>query len=144
MEIIEHVGSCFVQGRSGTGQDMHILWIMICSDLLSRKTTTMLFKIFGIQKAWEEYRDVLPKPRQVFVTQSRMLAEKVEEYYSNMSTTSAAHMRQQAHGTLTNSDEVMYRRGDLPQSFGELKDEHFPLIVTFDHVLSFISCELDY
>ena len=34
----------------------------------------MLFKMLGIQRTWEQYPDMWPKPRQVFVTQSRVLA----------------------------------------------------------------------
>ena len=44
----------------------------------------MLFKMLGIERAWESHRETMPKPRQLFVTQSRVLAEKVEEYFAKL------------------------------------------------------------
>src|ERR1700761_8330810 len=54
----------------------------IISDSIFRKTTTMLFKMLGIENSWQQNRELRPnRPRQLFVTQSRMLADKVEEYF---------------------------------------------------------------
>ncbi|THG93688.1 hypothetical protein EW026_g7617 [Hermanssonia centrifuga] len=64
-EIVKHSGSCYVLGRSGTGWDL-------MNDSLEEK---------------------IPRPRQVFVTQSRVLAEKVEEYYAKLSKSCAAAQR---------------------------------------------------
>ncbi|KAG2128492.1 hypothetical protein BD769DRAFT_1457681, partial [Suillus cothurnatus] len=58
---------CYVLGCSGTG-----------------KSTTMLFKILGIQRAWEMSAVDMPKPRQIFVTKSRVLATKMEEYFTKL------------------------------------------------------------
>ena len=48
----------------------------------------MVYKILGIERRWRDCCDVmkenLPKPRQMFVTQSRMLATKVEEFYGKL------------------------------------------------------------
>ena len=42
----------------------------------------MLFKMLGIERAWVMHSgEDIPKPRQLFVTQSRVLAGKVEEYF---------------------------------------------------------------
>ncbi len=41
----------------------------------------MLFKMLGIENSWQQNRVLGPRPRQLFVTQSRMLADKVEEYF---------------------------------------------------------------
>ncbi|KAG1793559.1 hypothetical protein EV424DRAFT_1354192 [Suillus variegatus] len=49
-----------------------------------RKTTTMLFKILGIQRAWEMSAVDMPKPRQIFVTKSRLLAMRAEEYFTKL------------------------------------------------------------
>lgn len=111
----------------------------------------MLFKILGIERAWQVLGDGSPRPRQLFVTQSRVLAEKVEEYFSKMSVSLAsaarttkeleelaARKRLQRDQGLVDRDEEVYQCGDLPQRFGELKDEHFPLFLTFDHVISHI------
>ncbi|KAI9068145.1 hypothetical protein FKP32DRAFT_1672451 [Trametes sanguinea] len=139
-KIIEHPASCFVLGRSGTG-----------------KTTTMLFKMLGIERSWESYRDTLPKPRQVFVTQSRVLAEKVEEYFAklhdslstaNRSAKEIAAMALQKkvkeNAGLVDRDEEIYWRGDLPKRYGELKEEHFPMFLTYDHLCRLLEAEFHY
>ncbi|EMD41416.1 hypothetical protein CERSUDRAFT_89982 [Gelatoporia subvermispora B] len=135
--IIEHTSSCYVIGRSGTG-----------------KTTTMLFKMLGIERSWEAYRDTMPKPRQLFVTQSRVLAEKVEEYFlklhgslaaANQSAEELAKLThnkrlQQEQGLVDRDEEILWR-GDLPKRFTELKDEHFPMFITFDHLCRLLEAE---
>ncbi|KAI0735956.1 P-loop containing nucleoside triphosphate hydrolase protein [Earliella scabrosa] len=138
--IIEHPSSCYVLGRSGTG-----------------KTTTMLFKMLGIERSWESFRETLPRPRQLFVTQSRVLAEKVEEYFAKLfeSLSAAGHTsadlanllarrkRQQEQG-LVDQDEEVWHRGDLPRRFGELTDEHFPMFLTYDQVCRLLETEFSH
>ncbi|KAH9919768.1 uncharacterized protein BXZ73DRAFT_104876 [Epithele typhae] len=137
-KIIEHPASCYVLGRSGTG-----------------KTTTMLFKMLGIERAWESHRESMPKPRQLFVTQSRVLAEKVEEYFvklldslatAGQSPTElvkiAARKKQQQEQGLVDRDEEIYWRGDLPKRYGALQNEHFPMFVTYDHICRLLENEL--
>jgi hypothetical protein len=113
-----------------------------------RKTTTMLFKMLGIERAWAMHSsNDLAKPRQLFVTQSRVLAGKVEEYFSklmeslatasysprelaNLAKTKQAH---QEEGLVDLDDETNWRN-DLPQRFSFLDERHFPLFITFDRV----------
>ncbi|KAF9524672.1 hypothetical protein CPB83DRAFT_909779 [Crepidotus variabilis] len=135
MEIIQYPNSCYVLGRSGTG-----------------KTTTMLFKMLGIQRAYEQRRDTMAKPRQVFVTQSRVLAGKVEEYFSklldSLSTGTKtkeelaqmikSKQEQQQDEGLVDADDEQNWRADLPTRFSELQDEHFPLFLTFDKLASLL------
>ncbi|PIL29959.1 hypothetical protein GSI_07870 [Ganoderma sinense ZZ0214-1] len=136
-KIIEHPSSCYVLGRSGTG-----------------KTTAMLFKMLGIERAWEMHRDMMPKPRQLFVTQSRVLAEKVEEYFAKLLESLASAGRsptelrditeRQKHREeqgLVDRDEEIYWRGDLPKRYGALKEEHFPMFLTYDHVCRLLESE---
>lgn len=111
----------------------------------------MLFKMLGIERAYEnlrhEYDGELNRPRQLFVTQSRVLAEKVQEYYVKLAMSQAAAQRtaeessklaaqqkEQEEKGLVDRDEEEFHHGTLPKSFKELRDEHFPLFVTFDHV----------
>ncbi|KAI0693657.1 hypothetical protein BC835DRAFT_1352925 [Cytidiella melzeri] len=140
-EIVQHAGSCYVIGRSGTG-----------------KTTTMLFKMMGIERAYDnlraEYDQDLPRPRQLFVTQSRVLAEKVQEYYTKLAESHAAakrtaeessklatqKSRRQEEG-LVDRDEEEFHHGTLPKSFKELEDEHFPLFVTYDHLCRLLEAD---
>jgi len=93
-------------------------------------------------------KDSMQKPRQIFVTQSRVLAGKVEEYFSkllqSLSTADrtreelAAMMKfkksQEDEEGLIDIDDDHNWRGDLPQRFSDLQDEHFPLFLTFDRV----------
>jgi hypothetical protein len=127
-EIIEHLSSCYVIGRSGTG-----------------KTTTMLFKMLGIQRTWQQYPDMGPKPRQVFITQSRILATKVEEYFAKLmwaleaSAYSPEELRMmdkeiEQEIDFVDQDDNDQWRSDLPERFSELLDEHFPLFITYDRV----------
>ena len=51
---------------------------------LPSKTTTILFKMLGIQRAWEMHTSGMPKPRQIFVTKSRVLATKAQEYFAKL------------------------------------------------------------
>ena len=112
-----------------------------------RKTTTMLFKMLGIERAYVMRKDSMPKPRQIFVTQSRVLAGKVEEYFSklldSLSTAERTrgelaqfvkNKRQQNEGELIDIDDDQAWRADLPSRFSQLRDEHFPLFLTFDRV----------
>ncbi|KZT08921.1 uncharacterized protein LAESUDRAFT_675409 [Laetiporus sulphureus 93-53] len=136
-QIIEHAGSCYVLGRSGTG-----------------KTTTMLFKMLGIERSWQACEGALPKPRQVFVTQSRVLAEKVQEFFSKLYESlatahkSPAELRelaatkqsQQEQG-LVDLDEEIEWRGDLPKCYSQLQDDHFPLFITFDQLCRLLEVE---
>ena len=127
-EIIEHPSSCYVIGRSGTG-----------------KTTTMLFKMLGIQRIWQQYPDMGPRPRQIFITQSRVLASKVKDDFAQlMSSHEAAacsprelRMRErdaEQEMELVDQDDNKQWRSDLPEKFSELQDEHFPLFITYDRV----------
>ena len=107
----------------------------------------MLFKMLGIERVWEGQRETMPKPRQLFVTQSRVLAEKVEEYFNKLLDSLAAGAQskeelaemvkrktQQQEQGLVDLDEEIYWRGDLPKRYGALEEKHFPMFVTFDHV----------
>jgi len=127
-EIIEHSSSCYVIGRSGTG-----------------KTTTMLFKMLAIQRTWKQYPDMGPKPRQIFITQSRVLASKVEEYFAKLTSSFEAAVYSPEELRVIEKDveqEIEYLdpddneqwRSDLPEKFSGLLDEHFPLFITYDRV----------
>ncbi|KAI0061021.1 P-loop containing nucleoside triphosphate hydrolase protein [Artomyces pyxidatus] len=139
-EIIEHPFSCYVLGRSGTG-----------------KTTTMLFKMLGMENSWQQNRELRPtRPRQLFVTQSRVLADKVEEYFLKLlqSLSIAAHtesgisellerQKNREEGGLVDRDEAVDWRDDLPRRFSELKDSHFPMFITFDKLSSLLEADMD-
>ena len=103
----------------------------------------MLFKMLGIQRAWQTQTSGMPKPRQIFVTKSRVLATKVEEYFAKLleSLTLAGYsledlkrmqVRNTESGLMDVDDED---QADVPQRYSELEENHFPLFVTFDKVI---------
>ncbi|OAX32327.1 hypothetical protein K503DRAFT_870221 [Rhizopogon vinicolor AM-OR11-026] len=123
--IVECTTSSYVLGRGGTG-----------------KTTTMLFKILGIQKAWETNTLDMPKPRQIFVTKSRVLATKAEEYFTKLLESLAladytlqelAKLKAQSvQVDLLDLDDTPESQMNIPMRYSELEDKHFPLFITFD------------
>ncbi|OSX68101.1 hypothetical protein POSPLADRAFT_1128861 [Postia placenta MAD-698-R-SB12] len=138
--IIEHQHSCYVLGRSGTG-----------------KTTTMLFKMLGIERSYQLMQnETMHKPRQMFVTQSRVLAEKVKDFFLKLHESLlsadkspeeiraivASRQAQQEQG-LVDLDEEIDWRGDLPKRYGDLTDEHFPMFITYDQLCRLLEAELD-
>ncbi|KAG2160214.1 uncharacterized protein EDB93DRAFT_1324636 [Suillus bovinus] len=134
-KIVECTTSCYVLGRSGTG-----------------KTTTMLFKILGIQRAWEMSAVELPKPRQIFVTKSRVLATKVEEYFTKLLESLAlagytleelAKMKAQSvQEGLVDLDDLPESQMNIPMKYSELEDKHFPLFVTFDRLAKMVAADI--
>ena len=112
-----------------------------------RKTTIILFKILGIERAWKNQGCVGLRPRQIFITKSRRLANKVEEEYVNLlfSLCDGSEMPEDVRERIQrwkkrkpmntfdldgNEDD----RDDLPQRYSQLRDEHFPLFSTTDTV----------
>jgi hypothetical protein len=102
----------------------------------------MLFKMLGIERACAMHgsKDMV-KPRQLFVTQSRVLAGEVEEYFSKLmeSLATASHsprelaklvkikQTKQEEGGLVDLDDEINWRNDLPDRFSLLDEQHFPL-----------------
>ncbi|KAI0042889.1 hypothetical protein FA95DRAFT_510755 [Auriscalpium vulgare] len=141
--VVEHTDSCYVIGRSGTG-----------------KTTTIVLKIFGIEKAWANLAasgSSEPRPRQMFITKSRHLAEKVENDFVEFleSLTVGLHVpahivdriaswaaRRESSSLWSTLDDRGNGRPDLPAQFSELSDVHFPLFITTDDL--FLLLEADF
>ncbi|KAJ7222624.1 hypothetical protein GGX14DRAFT_558715 [Mycena pura] len=126
--IIEHPHSCYVLGRSGTG-----------------KTTTMLYKMLLVEANYElsKRKDRIEtlKPRQLFVTQSRILAEKVQEHFMKLLAgyqvapkSDKAEKMKMTTTTLVDSDDDPNWHNDLPGRYSDLRAEHFPLFLTFDRL----------
>ncbi|KAK0506463.1 hypothetical protein EDD18DRAFT_32642 [Armillaria luteobubalina] len=136
--IIEHPKSCYVIGRSGTG-----------------KTTTMLFKMLLIERTFQLMALDLPRPRQVFVTKSKILAKKVQEYFEKLA--SSLVMASQSPTSYTNpptapnhqavlglidADDIVDWRTDLPAKYSDLEQRHFPLFITFDGLCDMLETDI--
>ncbi len=113
-----------------------------------RKTTTMVFKILGIERTYDtgSFRGALAKPRQLFVTQSQVLAKKVDDYYAKLYQSHAtahltpAQLKEMASKNrarrerMDDEDEEIFYTSTLPRRYGALEDSHFPLFLTYSHV----------
>ncbi len=112
---------------------------------LLRKTTTMLFKILGLERAWASTgsENSTGRPRQMFITQSIKLAEKVKEAYRDMcKSLSEAEQRlwgesitppanETESSGLRNKDEEASRS---TKRYSDLDDHDFPFFCTLDQV----------
>ncbi|KZP05200.1 hypothetical protein FIBSPDRAFT_1054221 [Athelia psychrophila] len=139
--VVDHTSSCYVIGRSGTG-----------------KTTTMMFKMLGMENAWKtQASNDLSPIRQIFVTKSRILAGKVQEYFSSLLESldigtkslhelAALAKEERVHeediDEMDPDDDDMDWQKHLPARFSELKDEHFPLFTTTDRLFQMIEADL--
>jgi len=93
------------------------------------------------------------RPRQLFVTQSRVHAGQVEDSFRRMissleaTSMSPKQLKQKLEASpaqredlilpTVNDDNNTYR-ADLPRRFSELKDEHFPLFVTIEKLVQML------
>ena len=113
--------------------------------VVGSKTTVIIFKMFGIERAWQNQGSIGPRPRQLFITKSQLLADKVEQDYVNLlfslfeGTDAPQYVRERnwnlhRRKNLLNRDGAEHVRDDLPDKFSKLQDSHFPLFVTVDTV----------
>ncbi len=115
--------------------------------IIGRKTTVIVFKIFGIERAWQNRGSIEPRPRQLFITKSQLLADKVEHDYVNLLFSLYAgpdtpqyvreriqHWNSHRRDNVLDPDGAESMTDDLPEKFSELQDSHFPLFVTVDTV----------
>jgi hypothetical protein len=113
----------------------------------------MLFRMLSLERSRST---TLERPiRQIFVTQSRVLASRVKEYFAQLSDTLDAGLKSRAEIAemvkarmsveeeqeagkdeidLVELDEENESGVDLPARWSELEEKHFPLFVTFDQV----------
>lgn len=90
----------------------------------------MLFRMLSIEAAWTQYGDVDMKPRQIFLTRSQPLADKVSESFARL------HETHVSGGRSPNTPAGQWDPISLPVSVTELQPCHFPLFLSFDNVSS--------
>ncbi|KAJ7451061.1 hypothetical protein FB451DRAFT_1284562 [Mycena latifolia] len=133
LEIIEHPYSCYVLGRSGTG-----------------KTTTMLYKMLLVEaSSSNSSASETVKRRQLFVTQSRILADKVGEHFAKLlgghrpsAISQNIKAAKKADRALLVEEERDWR-SDLPRKYSDLQDTDFPLFVSFDQLCTMIERDME-
>ncbi len=97
-----------------------------------------MYKMLSIESAWRQYFEVVEtKPRQMFVTRSQMLADKVQEAFRKVCTNHGGEVMTLDRGTNRNifpiqDDNIEWSL--MPEKFRDLKEEHFPLFISFDRV----------
>jgi predicted SpoU family rRNA methylase len=113
----------------------------------------MMYKMLGIERT---ARTTGEKVRQVFITQSKVLAEKVEESFNNMIQSYSgdllsaeerqwrAMMKKHAEKHLVELDAEDDNFSNVPSRFSDLEDKHFPLFVTFDKVCDMYSSVISF
>jgi hypothetical protein len=121
----------------------------------------MLFKMVANERAWQLQSPDITKPRQLFVTKSRVLAGKVEEYFDKhaealrTASLTVDELRELSRSKKPSMDDdndvVLVNRVDrdkwenkLPARFSMLEERHFPLFITFDRVSAYICLALIY
>jgi hypothetical protein len=105
----------------------------------------MLFRMLSLEQT--PMKGLERKVRQLFVTQSRVLAGRVKDYFLQLlDTLDAAQQtpeqieaiqqdkKPDLHIDLVDLDEDHESKMDLPARFSDLEDRHFPLFLTFDQV----------
>ncbi|KAG8921187.1 hypothetical protein FRC02_000403 [Tulasnella sp. 418] len=122
--VIYYPSSCFVIGRSGTG-----------------KTTTVLYKMIGLEQAALRSDR---RFRQVFVTRSPILAGHVEKSYFELWESIMAQQGIEwrmpnrpfrlSGDSLLDYDSEEPSKRLLPDNLGELKDDDFPLFISYDEL----------
>jgi hypothetical protein len=133
-------------------------WTMLYHDYnyskIYRKTTTAMYKMLRIEDWWNSAplwrKEIASKPRQMFVTRSaRLVASVKEEFQSLMHSMALEHLstqeatqialrrsslRPSVDIDLVSAEERHSRQVDKALPFSRLRDEDFPLFVTFDQV----------
>ncbi|KAJ7794031.1 P-loop containing nucleoside triphosphate hydrolase protein, partial [Mycena olivaceomarginata] len=131
LDIIEHPHSCYVLGRSGTG-----------------KSTTILYKMLMVEASSELSPPTARKIRQLFVSQSPILAEKVGEHFAKLlggyrpiTVSENLKAAKWADRALVDEEENDWR-SDLPKKYSDLQDTDFPLFVSFEQLCSMIEYDM--
>lgn len=96
--------------------------------------------MIGIEKRFKIMGEAI-RPRQVFVTQSRVLAQRIQGYFhdlvKSLSTTQERNFGSVEEEVLADLDDEDARVFGLPSKYSMLEDHHFPLFLTFDQVYLF-------
>lgn len=109
---------------------------------IRRKTTVIIFKMLALESLWMQNPYTLDssKPRQLFVTKSQVLANRVQRFFGRLFD---AHILGEDVGTsehdddnedLLRGEEDAVRDANLPWRLSELTDDNFPLFLSYDRV----------
>ena len=98
----------------------------------------MLFKMLNIELSWAQFgQDVSVKPRQLFLTRSQNLADKVKGSFARLYQTHVSGADGGFGGATDRSAAANIqseRDASPPGKFSDLDHDHFPLFVSVDTV----------
>ena len=112
----------------------------------------MLFKILAVEVNYKMKPNMFStRPRQLFITQSRVLAGRIKEFYDNLSRPFRSNDEKHSLDVdeLVEDDDsptrihgdAVFLSGDsaclptdLPNKISQLEDRHFPLFLSYDQV----------
>lgn len=105
----------------------------------------MLFRMISLEQM--PMKGLERKVRQLFVTQSRVLAGRVNEYFAQLLRSldtadlsidqikaTKRDNKRDLHVDLVDLDDDYQAKADLPARFSDLEDRHFPLFLSFEQV----------
>ncbi|CAG8555633.1 6929_t:CDS:10 [Cetraspora pellucida] len=148
-EIIRHPTSAIIIGRSGTGKTTCIVFRQIASYLM--KSSQKLYKNPSLNTNVIE-ENIFNK-RQIFITVSPTLCARVKQYFDRLRESAILAEKKmsftqyyeytkkkeeesinnnQSDNSMLEEDDEMKALGNIPNSFPQLTDEHFPLFITHE------------
>ena len=96
--------------------------------------------MIGIEASWLQFGgEGDMKPRQLFVTRSQHLANKVKEVFAGLHETYVSEYASACTSVDAHGWSAMRA---LPEKFSELDECHFPVFISFDAVSALIICGL--
>ncbi|KAJ3515657.1 hypothetical protein NLJ89_g1627 [Agrocybe chaxingu] len=119
-----------------------------------RQNDHHFYKMVTVERSFQLSPQDLVKPRQLFVTCSRVLVKKVEKRFKELmdalKTTQLspeelkqlAISRASAQVELVDEENRTEWRSDLPTRFSELEDKHFPLFIAYDDICTMLEADL--
>ncbi|TFK76619.1 P-loop containing nucleoside triphosphate hydrolase protein [Pluteus cervinus] len=134
--VVEYPHTSYVIGRSGSG-----------------KTTIILLKILLVERNyWNGTSPSKRRPRQMFVTKSHLLANRVEHQFYNYASATLPDLASRPTQDVDDFTNLLdyddnqatfgLSKNNLPLKFSELEDHHFPLFITFDDLCNLIEGDL--
>ncbi|RPB27817.1 P-loop containing nucleoside triphosphate hydrolase protein [Terfezia boudieri ATCC MYA-4762] len=122
IEIVKYADSAaFILGRSGTGKTTCLLFKLLCRNIASRNEATPI--------------------RQIFLTRSGFLAERLRDYLRRLMETQFGNPSMRTRMEHRAPTEYILRESRDPledETLDTLRDDKFPLVCTFDQLFSFL------
>ncbi|CAG8845319.1 5002_t:CDS:2, partial [Racocetra persica] len=142
-EIINNPTSAIVIGRSGTGKTTCVVFRQVASYLANQHDKAPSFHDNHVNSS----------KRQIFITASYILCRRVKEYFNSLRDSAVlakkkitmsefneyAKKKEEEGGGIDVTYNTLLEEGDeeldlgnIPNSFRQLREHHFPLFITYN------------